>query len=92
MSNPFNHIQNHPAKAEAMIGINYEQFQQLLAQVERYEQQQREQREKEKIRINAKGGGRSPLLSMAEGLCLCLFYYRVKQLMTVPQDSYAWTT
>ncbi|WP_396149739.1 transposase family protein [Acaryochloris sp. CCMEE 5410] len=29
-----------------------------------------------KSRVNAKGGGREPLLSAAEEVCLCLLYLR----------------
>lgn len=39
-------------------------------------QQQQVQRERTKIRLNAKGGGRPPKLTIAEQVCLCLFYLR----------------
>ena len=76
MTSPFKHIQNRPASSKALLGISYQQFQSLVECAEQYEEQQQEQREKEKTRINAKGGGRPPKLSIAEGLCLCLFYLR----------------
>jgi hypothetical protein len=39
-------------------------------------QHQQVQRERTKIRLNAKGGGRPPKLTIAEQVCLCLFYLR----------------
>lgn len=76
MKNPYEHIQNHPSRTEAMLGISYQHFQSLVECAERYEKQQQEKQEKEMPRINAKGGGRPPKLSIAESLCLCLFYLR----------------
>ena len=76
MTSPFKHIQNHPAITESILGISYEQFQSLVEYTDKHEKQQQEKREKEETRINAKGGGCPPKLSMAEGLCLCLFYLR----------------
>ena len=36
----------------------------------------KEQEKKRKKRVNRPGGGRPKKLSIAEGLCLCLFYLR----------------
>jgi hypothetical protein len=76
MANPFEHIQQKPETAKSLIGVSYEQFQDLVAQAEEYEKQKQEEQEKTKTRINAKGGGRPPKLSIAEKLCLCLFYLK----------------
>jgi len=76
MANPFEHIQQKTETAKSLIGVSYEQFQDLVAQAEEYEKQKQEEQEKTKTRINAKGGGRPPKLSIAEKLCLCLFYLK----------------
>lgn len=41
-----------------------------------HEKHQQAYREQTKIRVNAKGGGRPPKLTIAEQVCLCLFYLR----------------
>jgi hypothetical protein len=76
MANPFEHIQQKPETAKSLIGVSYEQFQDLVAQAEECEKQKQEEQEKTKTRINTKGGGRPPKLSIAEKLCLCLFYLK----------------
>lgn len=47
-----------------------------MRQAEIHERQQQVQTERTKIRLNAKGGGRPPKLTMAEQVCLCLVYLR----------------
>ena len=76
MANPFEHIQEKPETAKSLIGVSYEQFQDLVAQAEEHQKQKQEEQEKNKKRINAKGGGCPPKLSIAEQVCLCLFYLR----------------
>ncbi|MEB3174416.1 MAG: DDE transposase family protein [Cyanobacteriota bacterium] len=73
MVNPFEHIQQKPETAKSLIGVSYEQFQNLVAQVEEYEKQKQEEQEKTKKRINAKGGGRPPKLSIAEKF-VCAYF------------------
>lgn len=76
MKNPFHYIQEYPKRSKGLLGISYEQFLQLVRQAEMHAQQQQIQRERTKIRLNAKGGGRPPKLTIAEQVCLCLFYLR----------------
>lgn len=76
MINPLHYIQAHPHDTKKVIGIDYDQFQQLLCQAEQSHQQRQAEIEKRKIRINAKGGGQQKILSNAEGVCLCLVYLR----------------
>jgi hypothetical protein len=59
-----------------LLGIDYPQFLQLLEQAQLKHGEQQAERERQKIRINAKGGGRKPLLSVEEEVCLCMFYLR----------------
>jgi transcription elongation GreA/GreB family factor len=76
MKNPLDYIRKYPHRTKRVLGIDYQQFLQLLEQAElKYAQQQAEQ-EQQKRRVNAKGGGRKPILSVAEEVCLCLFYLR----------------
>jgi DDE superfamily endonuclease/Helix-turn-helix of DDE superfamily endonuclease len=48
----------------------------LLIQAELRHNQLQAEIESQKIRVNAKGGGRKPILSIHEQICLCLFYLR----------------
>jgi hypothetical protein len=76
VASPFENIQKRPETAKSLIGVSYEQFQDLVTQAEEHEKQKKEEKEQTKKRINAKGGGRPPKLSTAEQLCLCLFYLK----------------
>jgi hypothetical protein len=58
------------------LGIDYNQFLQLTQQAELKQAQRQAELESQKIRVNAKGGGRKPILSVADEVCLCLFYLR----------------
>lgn len=76
MKNPLDYIQKYPQRTKRILGISYVQFQQLLAQAEVKQAQQQAEREQQRTRVNAPGGGRKPILSIAEQVCLCLFYLR----------------
>lgn len=76
MKNPLDYIQKYPQRTKGILGINNSQFQQLLAQAELKQSQQQAEREQQRTRVNAPGGGRKPILSVAEQVCLCLFYLR----------------
>lgn len=76
MKNPLHYIHKYPQRTKRVLGIEYNQFLQLLEQAELKHNEQRNEVERQKIRVNAKGGGRKPLLSVAEEVCLCLFYLR----------------
>lgn len=76
MKNPLHYIQQYPKRTKRLLGISHEQFRQLLVQAEARHTQQQAEREKNKVRLNAKGGGCKPKLSLAEEVCLCLFYLR----------------
>lgn len=74
--NPLHYIHKYPQRTQRLLGINYEQFLQLLEQAELSHAERQAQIEAQKRRVNAKGGGRKPILSVAEEVCLCLFYLR----------------
>lgn len=76
MTSPFERIQENPTRATALVGISHVQFTALVIYVEQHQEEKQQQQELKKKRVNAKGGGRRPKLSKAEGLCLCLFYLR----------------
>jgi hypothetical protein len=76
MINPINYIHKYPHRAKRILGISYEQFLQLVEQASLHQSQQRSRLEKTKIRINAPGGGRKPILSTQAEIGLCLFYLR----------------
>ena len=76
MSNPFDYIQKYPERTKRLLGINYQQWQQLTKRAIAEYQKQQEVLEKSKIRINIQGGGRKPILTPESEICLCLFYLR----------------
>jgi len=76
MKNPLHYIWEYPHRSKQLLGISYEQFLQLLAQAAERQQQRQTEMEQTKVRLNAKGGGRKPKLSLAEEVSLCLFYLR----------------
>lgn len=76
IKNPLDYIHKYPHRSKRVLGIEYPQFLQLLEQAELKHNEQKAEIERHKSRVNAKGGGRKPLLSVAEEVCLCLFYLR----------------
>jgi hypothetical protein len=72
----FDYIQKYPKRTKQILGISYEQFKSLLKAATEEHLKIKNQKEKQKIRINAFGGGRKELLSTKEQICLCLFYLR----------------
>lgn len=76
MKNPLDYISQYPDRTKGVLGIDHPTFLQLLEQAELKHYQHQAELEKQKIRVNVKGGGRKPILSVAEEICLCLFYLR----------------
>lgn len=76
MVTPLEQIEKYPEKCQVLLGINYEQFNQLVEVAQKQHKIQLEEKEKHKIRINARGAGRKTKLSVREGVCLYLFYLR----------------
>ena len=83
MTSPLKRIESHPHEAKRLIGIEYDQFLALVALAEAKHIQKQAGIEKNKIRINAKGGGRKPEMSSKEGVCLCLVYLRQKTIFEI---------
>jgi DDE superfamily endonuclease/Helix-turn-helix of DDE superfamily endonuclease len=76
MKKLLDYIHLHPQKTQALLGISFEDFQQLNEQVKQAHAQNQAQKEAQKVRVNAKGAGRPEKLSLCETIGLCLFYLR----------------
>jgi hypothetical protein len=76
MSSIFEYIQNNPQEAQRLVGLKYEQVQELLNKAIELHNQKRELAEYKKVRIILRGGGRKPKLSPEEQIILTLTYLR----------------
>lgn len=76
MNSPQEYVVKNPKETKRLLGIDYEQLQQLIATAELRHNQKQEEIEKNKIRIIKKGGGRKPRLSVNEQILLTLVYLR----------------
>jgi hypothetical protein len=76
MSDILNHIEDHPKETQRLIGLKYEQLQQLIQHAERLHHEKQATLEAQKVRIIAGGGGRKPKLSIQEQIILTLVYLR----------------
>ncbi len=64
MSNPVDHIEQHPKQTTRILGINYHYWKKLVERAIAYHEQQQKKLEKSKIRINAPGGRRKAILTL----------------------------
>ena len=76
MINTFDYIQKYPLRAKRLLGINYEQFTDLVNAAQKYHEEEQRKLEQSKVRIYRPGGGRKEILSIPEQVCLCVFYLR----------------
>lgn len=76
MSSILNYIEENPKETQRLIGLEYEQLQQLIQNAERLHYEKQALRESNKVRIIAGGGGRKPKLSLKEQIILTLVYLR----------------
>jgi hypothetical protein len=76
MSDILNHIEDNPKQTQRLIGLEYEQLQQLIENAERLHHEKQATIESKKVRIIAGGGGRKPKLSVKEQIILTLVYLR----------------
>ncbi|MGB3263625.1 MAG: transposase family protein [Microcoleus sp.] len=76
MSDILNHIEEHPKETQRLMGLDYEQLQQLIQNAERLHHEKPALLESKKVRIIAGGGGRKPKLSLSEQIILTLVYLR----------------
>lgn len=76
MSSILNYIEDNPKETQRLIGLEYEQLQQLIQNAERLHYEKQALGESKKVRIIAGGGGRKPKLSLKEQIILTLVYLR----------------
>lgn len=76
MSNIFVHITENPQDTKRLLGIDYEQVQDLIKCAETLHLEKQAQQQKSQKRLIAKGGGRKPALSIPEQVILTLGYLR----------------
>jgi hypothetical protein len=76
MKNPLHYIHKYPHRTKQILGISYEQFFLLAKQAELRHKEKQAGAERQKVRLNAIGGGRKPKLTIPDEVCLSLFYLR----------------
>ncbi|MEH1965970.1 helix-turn-helix domain-containing protein [Nostoc sp.] len=76
MSDILNNIEENPKETKRLIGMGYEQLQQLIYNAEQLHDEQQALLESKKVRIIAGGGGRKSKLSIQEQIILTLVYLR----------------
>lgn len=74
MSNILVYIEQNPLESKRLIGLEYEQLQQLIEAAQLRHETQRAELEKNKVRIIKGGGGRKAKLSINEQIMLTLVY------------------
>ena len=72
----WSYIQKYPKQTKRLLGIEYQQLEQLVELGKLLDQKNKEKIEKTKIRINQPGSGTHPKLSEAEQIVLTLVYLR----------------
>lgn len=76
MNSMLGYIEKHPQEAQRLVGLNYDQFKQLIKQAINLHTQTQSEVELRKTRIIKKGGGRKTKLSLEEQILLTLIYLR----------------
>lgn len=76
MTDILNYIKNNPQETQRLVGVKYEQLEQLTKQALTLHTQKQQEVEAQKIRIINKGGGRKVKLSTSEQILLTLVYLR----------------
>lgn len=76
MSNILSYIEENPQATQRLIGLKYEQLQQLIQNAEKLHYEKQASLESKKVRIINSGGGRKPKLSLKEQIILTLIYLR----------------
>lgn len=76
MSSILNYIEHNPQETQRLVGLKYEQLEQLIKQALALHIQKQQEIEAKKVRIINKGGGRKVKLSTEEQILLTLIYLR----------------
>ncbi len=70
------YIKNNPQETQRLVGLKYEQLEQLINQAFAWRIRKQQEMEAKKVRIINKGGGRQIKLSTEEQILLTLIYLR----------------
>ena len=76
MSDILNYIKNNPQETQRLVGVKYEQLEQLIRLAITLHTERQQEIEAKKIRIINKGGGRKVKLSNEDEILLTLTYLR----------------
>lgn len=76
MAGILDYIEKNPQETQRLVGLEYEQLQQLIKNVEALNAEKQAEQESSKVRIITKGGGRKPKLPVREQVLLTLIYLR----------------
>jgi hypothetical protein len=76
MSDILGYIKNNPQETQRLVGLKYEQLEQLMNQAIALHSRKQEEIEAQKVRIINSGGGRKVKLSPEEQIILTLIYLR----------------
>ena len=76
MSEILSYIKNNPQETQRLVGVKYEQLEQLIKQAIALHTHKQQEVEAQKMRIINKGGGRKVKLSTSEQILLTLVYVR----------------
>ncbi|MEN2383846.1 MAG: transposase family protein [Gloeotrichia echinulata CP02] len=76
MSDMLSYIQNNPQETQRLVGVKYDQLEQLIKQAIALDTEKQQNIEKKKVRIINKGGGRKVKLSNEDQILLTLTYLR----------------
>lgn len=74
MSQLLDYIEKSPKETKRLVGINYDQLQQLFTQAEALHYQKQALIESSKFRLNSKGAGCKPKLCLRDQMLLTLVY------------------
>jgi hypothetical protein len=76
MGSVLDYIEHNPKETQRLIGIKYEQLQQLIQKAQELNNKKLAEVEAKKTRIITSGGGRKPKLSLPNQIVLTLVYLR----------------
>ncbi len=76
MSSVLNYIEKNPHETQRLVGLKYEQLEQLIKQANALHTEKQKENEAQKVRIINIGGGRKVKLSKREQILLTLIYLR----------------
>ncbi|NER47401.1 MAG: transposase [Symploca sp. SIO1A3] len=76
MSYTWDYLQHNQKQVKRLLGIDYEQLSQLIAQAKLLDEQHQEKNDKLKVRLIKRGGGAARKLSLESEIVLTLIYLR----------------